>query len=117
MFACLHGNGNLTALGFEFSPLVEQTAPDTVTLDVSGLERLFGDVPFLVVVTFDREDDEHEGEDAEDEGLDRVEHDLEAEQADAEQRRRERAGQRRRVGRENERTRRRRRRSRAGTPP
>ncbi len=42
MFACLHGNGNLTALGFEFSPLVEQTAPDTVTLDVSGLERLFG---------------------------------------------------------------------------
>jgi len=42
MFACLHGSGNLTALGFEFSPLVEQTAPDTVTLDVSGLERLFG---------------------------------------------------------------------------
>jgi len=42
MFACLHGNGNLTALGFEFSPVVEQTAPDTVTLDVSGLERLFG---------------------------------------------------------------------------
>ena len=42
MFACLHGSGNLTALGFEFSPVVEQTAPDTVTLDVSGLERLFG---------------------------------------------------------------------------
>jgi len=42
MFACLHGSGNLTALAFEFSPLVEQTAPDTVTLDVSGLERLFG---------------------------------------------------------------------------
>ncbi len=42
MFACLHGNGNLTALGFEFSPLVEQTAPDTVTLDVSGLDRLWG---------------------------------------------------------------------------
>jgi protein ImuB len=42
MFACLHGNGNLTALAFEFSPVVEQTAPDTVTLDVSGLERLFG---------------------------------------------------------------------------
>ena len=42
MFACLHGNGNLTALAFEFSPLVEQTAPDTVTLDVSGLERLWG---------------------------------------------------------------------------
>ena len=42
MFACLHGNGNLTALAFEFSPVVEQTAPDTVTLDASGLDRLFG---------------------------------------------------------------------------
>jgi protein ImuB len=42
MFACLHGNGNLTALAAEFSPLVEQTAADTVTLDASGLERLFG---------------------------------------------------------------------------
>jgi protein ImuB len=42
MYACLHGNGNLTALGFEFSPVVEQTAPDTVTLDVSGLDRLWG---------------------------------------------------------------------------
>ena len=42
MFACLHGKGNLTALAFEFSPTVEQTAPDTVTFDVSGLDRLFG---------------------------------------------------------------------------
>ncbi|HXB67134.1 MAG TPA: DNA polymerase Y family protein [Candidatus Acidoferrales bacterium] len=42
MFACLHGNGNLTALASEFSPVVEQTAADTVTLDASGLERLFG---------------------------------------------------------------------------
>jgi protein ImuB len=42
MFACLHGHGPLTALAFEFSPTVEQTAPDTVTLDVSGLDRLFG---------------------------------------------------------------------------
>jgi len=42
MFACLHGAGNLTALAFEFSPTVEQTAPDTVTLDVTGLDRLFG---------------------------------------------------------------------------
>ena len=25
MFACLHGNGNLTALAFEFSPTVEAT--------------------------------------------------------------------------------------------
>jgi protein ImuB len=42
MFACLHGNGNLTALASEFSPVVEQTAADTVTLDASGLDRLFG---------------------------------------------------------------------------
>jgi protein ImuB len=42
MFACLHGHGNLTALAAEFSPVVEQTAADTVTLDASGLERLFG---------------------------------------------------------------------------
>jgi protein ImuB len=42
MFACLHGNGNLTALAFEFSPTVEQTAPGTVTFDASGLDRLFG---------------------------------------------------------------------------
>jgi protein ImuB len=42
MFACLHGQGNLTALAFEFSPTVERTAADTVAFDVSGLERLFG---------------------------------------------------------------------------
>jgi protein ImuB len=42
MFACLHGQGNLTALAFEFSPSVEATAADTVTFDVSGLDRLFG---------------------------------------------------------------------------
>jgi protein ImuB len=42
MFASLHGSGNLTAVAFDFSPLVEQTASDTVTFDVSGLERLFG---------------------------------------------------------------------------
>ena len=42
MFACLHGAGNLTALAFEFSPTVEQTAPDTVAFDVAGLDRLFG---------------------------------------------------------------------------
>jgi protein ImuB len=42
MFACLHGSGNLTALAFEFSPTVERTALDTVTLDASGLDRLFG---------------------------------------------------------------------------
>jgi protein ImuB len=42
MFACLHGSGNLIALALEFSPVVERTAPDTVTLDASGLDRLFG---------------------------------------------------------------------------
>jgi protein ImuB len=42
MFACLHGKGPLITLAFEFSPTVEQTAPDTVTLDASGLDRLFG---------------------------------------------------------------------------
>ena len=42
MYACLHGNGPLTALAFEFSPTVEQTAPHTVVFDASGLDRLFG---------------------------------------------------------------------------
>jgi protein ImuB len=42
MFACLHGQGNLTAIAFEFSPFVEATSPDTVAFDVSGLDRLFG---------------------------------------------------------------------------
>ncbi len=42
MFACLHGSGNLLAVALEFSPLVEEIAPDTVLLDVSGLDRLFG---------------------------------------------------------------------------
>jgi protein ImuB len=42
MFACLNGSGPLTALAFEFSPMVEQTADGAVTLDASGLDRLFG---------------------------------------------------------------------------
>jgi protein ImuB len=42
MFASLHGQGNLTAIAFEFSPFVEATGDDTVTFDVSGLDRLFG---------------------------------------------------------------------------
>ncbi|HUK15047.1 MAG TPA: hypothetical protein VLW65_01475, partial [Bryobacteraceae bacterium] len=42
MFACIHGQGDLTALAFEFSPVVERTADDTVTFDASGLDRLFG---------------------------------------------------------------------------
>ena len=42
MFACLYGAGDLTAIAFEFSPMVEQTAEDTVAFDVAGLDRLFG---------------------------------------------------------------------------
>ena len=42
MIACLHGAGDLTALALEFSPIVERISPDTVVLDVSGLDRLFG---------------------------------------------------------------------------
>jgi protein ImuB len=42
MFACIHGQGDLTALAFEFSPLLERTAADTVTFDAAGLDRLFG---------------------------------------------------------------------------
>ena len=42
MFACIHGQGDLTALAFEFSPMVERTAVDTVAFDASGLYRLFG---------------------------------------------------------------------------
>ncbi|SPE35589.1 hypothetical protein SBA3_2280007 [Candidatus Sulfopaludibacter sp. SbA3] len=42
MFACLHGSGNLAALALEFSPVVERISPDTVVLDASGLDRLFG---------------------------------------------------------------------------
>ena len=42
MYACLHGKGDLIALAAEFSPVVERTAEETATFDVSGLERLFG---------------------------------------------------------------------------
>ena len=42
MYAALHGNGDLAGLAFEFSPLVEQASADTVALDASGLDRLFG---------------------------------------------------------------------------
>jgi protein ImuB len=44
MYCCLCGNGNLIALAREFSPAVEETAPGVATLDVAGLERLFGPV-------------------------------------------------------------------------
>jgi len=42
MFACLHGTGNLAAVAFDFSPMVERTLLDTVTCDVDGLDRLYG---------------------------------------------------------------------------
>lgn len=42
MFCSLCGSGDLASLALEFSPTVERTAPDLVTLDASGLDRLFG---------------------------------------------------------------------------
>ena len=47
MFCCLCGEGDLRALAFDFSPLVEQSAassgqPNAFTFDASGLDRLFG---------------------------------------------------------------------------
>jgi len=53
LFACLHGQGNLTALAIDFSPAVEETAPDTVTFDVSGLDRIFG-LPQEIAATLAR---------------------------------------------------------------
>lgn len=47
MFACLHAPGEferLIACAHGFSPLVERTDADTVTLDIDGLEHLFGSV-------------------------------------------------------------------------
>lgn len=45
MFACIHaagGQATLLACAQAFSPRIEQTAPDTVVLDISGLDHLFG---------------------------------------------------------------------------
>ncbi len=45
MFACLHAPGNLPLLlecAQVFSPRVEETSPDTVVLDLDGLDQLFG---------------------------------------------------------------------------
>jgi protein ImuB len=47
VFACIHAPGEserLIACAQGFSPLVEQTGADTVTLDIDGLEHLFGSV-------------------------------------------------------------------------
>ena len=46
MFACIHAPGNLPLLvecAGHFSPLIEETSPDTVVFDVRGLDRLHGD--------------------------------------------------------------------------
>lgn len=58
MFACIYGRsvspakaflGNsLVDLAFTFSPLVEQTTSDTVVLDVSGQDLLFGPSPSFI---------------------------------------------------------------------
>ena len=47
MFACIHCPGisedvALTDFGYSFSPLIEETAPDCVVLDVAGCELRFG---------------------------------------------------------------------------
>jgi protein ImuB len=45
MFACLHAPGNLALLvecAGHFSPLIEETSPDTAVFDIRGLQRIFG---------------------------------------------------------------------------
>lgn len=48
MFACIHSTNpaqksdELLDLAYGFSPQVEETLPDTMTLDISGSDRLFG---------------------------------------------------------------------------
>jgi len=43
MFACIHGHGTpVLACAYAFSPLVEETAPDTAVIDIGALGRLFG---------------------------------------------------------------------------
>lgn len=56
VFACLHtaqDSAGLLECAQTFSPLVEQTAPDTVVLDASGLDRIFG-LPQEVAVAIAR---------------------------------------------------------------
>lgn len=45
MFACLHAPGNASLLlecAAYFSPLIEETSPDTIVFDVRGLRSLYG---------------------------------------------------------------------------
>jgi len=47
MFACLHAPGNLPALvdcARYFSPLIEETSPDTAVFDIRGLRLIYGPV-------------------------------------------------------------------------
>src|SRR5690242_8479428 len=57
---------------------------------LGGGEHVLRDVPLLLVMALNGQDDEDEREDAEDEGLDRVEHELQAEQGDGDERDRQR---------------------------
>jgi protein ImuB len=75
MFACIHGrsvsesslpNSNsepgrspLVDLAFTFSPLVEQTSADTVVLDVSGQDLLFGETSFQAATNAGEVDSAH----------------------------------------------------------
>src|SRR5262249_10245993 len=56
MFACLHAPGNLPLLlecAGHFSPLIEETSPDTVVFDVRGLGRIFGP-PEQIAIAIER---------------------------------------------------------------
>lgn len=65
MFACIYSRtvtkspenivktSLLTDLAFSFSPLIELTSDDTVVLDISGQDLLFGDAEILVQTTAD----------------------------------------------------------------
>jgi protein ImuB len=59
MFACIYiptdrAFGSLTEFAYGFSPIVEETSSDTVVLDVSGCELLFGSEYQLTTEIFDR---------------------------------------------------------------
>jgi len=49
MFACIHSpkisdGVSLTDFGYAFSPLLEETARDTVVIDVEGYQLLVGSI-------------------------------------------------------------------------
>jgi len=59
MFACIYAGNDKLALplaefAYAFSPIVEETSPDAVVLDVNGCELLFGSDYQLAVEIFDR---------------------------------------------------------------